>query len=71
MVTKETLIKDIESTIPQSNKVFKKYGMGHLGTLIAYYSTLDETIKAYGKGSEAGKIIAEINALPGVSSDVL
>lgn len=69
MVRKETLIKDIESTIPQSNKVFEKHGMGHLGTLIAYYSTLGETVTAHGK--DVNEIIAEINALPGISSDVL
>ena len=62
MVTKDTLIIDLEKNIPQTDQVFSKYGMGHIGTLIAFFNTVEETAQAYGINPDV--VVMEINELP-------
>ncbi len=62
MVTKDTLMIDLEKNIPQTDQVFSKYGMGHIGTLIAFFNTIEETAIACGLNPDL--IVMEINKLP-------
>lgn len=61
MVTKKTLIIDLDKTWPQANVVFEKLGMGYTGTMIAFFNTIEESANFY--GVDPDKVVIEINQL--------
>lgn len=61
MVTKDTNILVAVQNYPFISEVFKKYGLGCVGCMIASGETLGEGISAHGLDAEA--IIAEINKI--------
>ncbi len=61
MVTKDSNILEVARTYPVVGSVFRKYGLGCLGCMVAAGETIGEGITSHGLNADA--IVEEINAL--------
>lgn len=61
MITKDTNILEAVNKYPVIGQVFRKYGLGCIGCMVASGETLGEGLAAHGLNVDA--IIAEINQL--------
>lgn len=68
MVTRDTLITDLEKNIPQTDRVFVKLGMGHIGTLLAFFNTLEEIALYYDVDPDI--LLDELNEMPEIEGYV-
>lgn len=59
MVTRDTNILEAARKYPVIGMVFRKYGLGCIGCMVASGETLGEGLEAHGLNADA--IIAEIN----------
>ncbi len=61
MVTKDSNILEAARQYPVIGMVFRKYGLGCIGCMVASGETLGEGLSAHGLNADA--VIAEINQL--------
>lgn len=61
MVTKDSNILEAARQYPVIGMVFRKYGLGCIGCMVASGETLGEGLTAHGLNADA--VIAEINQL--------
>ena len=61
MVTKDSNILEAARQYPVIGMIFRKYGLGCIGCMVAAGETLGEGLAAHGLNADA--IIAEINML--------
>lgn len=59
MVTKKTLIREIEETVPHSNALLARLGMGRIATLVTYFDTIGEG--ALANGVDPDVVVSAIN----------
>ncbi|MGX6591311.1 hybrid cluster protein-associated redox disulfide domain-containing protein [Cetobacterium ceti] len=61
MVTKDMNILEAAQKYPVITTIFKKYGLGCIGCMVAAGETLGEGLEAHGLNADA--VVAEINKL--------